>query len=147
MLWQLAKFSVTFRESLRLKTWKWRQVADIMFKKAQKPSVCHFFRANYRPISFVCSSGAVHYSTSGLLPGQILRGMNWDYRLADAVKGDKTHSSSIVKAKIEAREKSLDHPDWFYLPNHCLFILKVSFAYVGPLSRESVPRMRLPDWI
>lgn len=50
---------------------------------------------------------------SFLAPGRLLRGALWGYRIVEAVKGDKTHRSTLFKARVVPRENASNTPQWF----------------------------------
>lgn len=50
---------------------------------------------------------------SSLAPGHLLQGLNWDYRIEHAVKGDGTHLSTVFKAKVIPHENVPNYPQWF----------------------------------
>lgn len=57
---------------------------------------------------------SVSRAMSSLTAGQVLQGAQWDYRIVDALKGDKTHASAVFKAKVIPRENGFDNsPEWF----------------------------------
>ncbi|KAL7626845.1 hypothetical protein AAE478_003619 [Parahypoxylon ruwenzoriense] len=50
---------------------------------------------------------------SSLAPGHILPGARWNYRVLEAVKGDKTHASTVFKAEVVRHGNTINAPQWF----------------------------------
>ncbi|PYI07048.1 hypothetical protein BO78DRAFT_418202 [Aspergillus sclerotiicarbonarius CBS 121057] len=48
---------------------------------------------------------------SSLVPGFILRGARWNYRILHTITGDNTHISTIFKAAVFPHENADQHPD------------------------------------
>ncbi|KXG53972.1 uncharacterized protein PGRI_010220 [Penicillium griseofulvum] len=60
-----------------------------------------------------------------LTPGQVLRGVRWNYRILEHIKGDNTHISNIFKAQVVPRNtrvatKVPKVPQWLTLPPRAL---------------------------
>ncbi|KAL4782105.1 hypothetical protein BJX76DRAFT_349646 [Aspergillus varians] len=55
---------------------------------------------------------------SSLVPGHVLQGTRWNYRILNPVKGDNTHISTVFKAEVIARENvpnSFRAPQWAFI--------------------------------
>ena len=52
---------------------------------------------------------------SSLTSGHVLRGAYWNYRVLEPVKGDNTHSSTVIKAQVVLRDPHVvpEVPEWF----------------------------------
>lgn len=51
---------------------------------------------------------------SSLATGHVLAGSKWNYRILEAVQGDKTHTSTVYKAEITPNKTSHDVPQWLF---------------------------------
>ncbi|KAJ5950472.1 uncharacterized protein N7479_008885 [Penicillium vulpinum] len=63
-----------------------------------------------RPASSTINNPLIR-TISSLVPGNILQGAQWNYRILNLVKGDSTHISTVFKAEVIPRDDSRNVPE------------------------------------